>query len=71
MNPLNSILIFSSAKTLASFILACLCGATLLASKIGVETAILLLQSGTSYPALLCSEFWPGDTTGTEYNKPV
>ena len=38
-------------------------------SKIGVETAISLLQSGTSYPALLCTEFWPGDTTGQEYNN--
>ena len=69
MNPLKSILIFSSAKTLASFILACLCGATLLASKIGAETAISLLQSGASYPVSLCSEFWPGDTTGHEYNN--
>jgi hypothetical protein len=33
MNPLKSILIISSAKTLASFILACLFGASLLATE--------------------------------------
>ena len=38
-------------------------------SKIGVETAISLLKTSTTYPALLCTEFWPGDTTGQEYNS--
>ncbi len=38
-------------------------------SKAGIETAISLVQSSTNYPALLCTEFWPGDTTGQEYNS--
>ena len=38
-------------------------------SKNGVETAISLLKTSTAYPALLCTEFWPGDTTGQEYNS--
>jgi hypothetical protein len=38
-------------------------------SKIGIDTAISLIQSSTEYPVLLCTEFWPGDTTGQEYNN--
>ncbi|HSR87861.1 MAG TPA: putative Ig domain-containing protein, partial [Pontiella sp.] len=38
-------------------------------SKVGVDTAISLLETSTTYPALLCTEFWPGDTTGQEYNN--
>ena len=38
-------------------------------SKEGIEQAISLMQSSTKYPALLCTEFWPGDTTGQEYNN--
>jgi hypothetical protein len=37
-------------------------------SKAGIENAITLLKN-TSYPALLCTEFWPGDTTGQGYNS--
>jgi hypothetical protein len=38
-------------------------------SKIGIETAVSLIQSSTDYPVLLCTEFWPGDTSGQEYNN--
>ena len=38
-------------------------------SKVGIETAISLMKTSTSYPALLCTEFWPGDTEGQEYNN--
>jgi hypothetical protein len=38
-------------------------------SKEGIEEAISHIQSSTEYPALLCTEFWPGDTTGQEYNN--
>ena len=38
-------------------------------SKAGIENAISLMQSSTSYPALLNTEFWPGDTEGQGYNS--
>ena len=38
-------------------------------SKVGIENAINLGQSGTQYPALLNTEFWPGDTEGQGYNS--
>ena len=37
-------------------------------SKAGIESAINSLKN-TSYPALLCTEFWPGDTEGQGYNS--
>lgn len=37
-------------------------------SLAGIENAISLLKN-TSYPALLCTEFWPGDTVGQGYNS--
>jgi hypothetical protein len=36
-------------------------------SDAGIENAINLLKN-TSYPALLCTEFWPGDTYNTSKN---
>lgn len=38
-------------------------------SLAGIENAISLMQSSTSYPALLATEFWPGDTVGQGYNS--
>jgi len=38
-------------------------------SLAGIESAISLMQTSTSYPALLCTEFWPGDTAGQGYNS--
>jgi hypothetical protein len=37
-------------------------------SKAGIETAISLMKTSTSYPALLCTEFYPGDTVDQGYN---
>jgi hypothetical protein len=34
-----------------------------------IEKAIYLMETSTSYPALLCTEFWPGDTAGQGYNS--
>jgi len=39
-------------------------------SDAGIETAISLIQSSTNYPALLCTEFWPGDTYNTTKPPP-
>jgi hypothetical protein len=38
-------------------------------SKSAIESAISGIQSSTQYPALLCTEFWPGDTEGQGYNS--
>jgi hypothetical protein len=38
-------------------------------SKVGIEGNISNMKSSTSYPALLCTEFWPGDTSGQGYNS--
>ena len=38
-------------------------------SLVGIENAISLMQSSTSYPPLLATEFWPGDTVGQAYNS--
>ena len=38
-------------------------------SKEGIENAISIMQSSTEFPALLSTEFWPGDTEGQEYNS--
>ena len=38
-------------------------------SKSGIEDAISLVQSDLNNPALLCTEFWPGDTEGQGYNS--
>jgi hypothetical protein len=38
-------------------------------SKSGIEDAITTLQTSTQYPALLCTEFYPGDTEGQGYNS--
>ena len=38
-------------------------------SKSAIESAISSIQSSTQYPALLCTEFWPGDTEGQGYNS--
>lgn len=38
-------------------------------SLAGIEGAISLMKKSTSYPALLCTEFWPGDTEGQGYNS--
>jgi hypothetical protein len=35
----------------------------------GIESAISLMKTSTSYPALLCTEFWPGDTIAQNYNS--
>ena len=38
-------------------------------SKEGIENAIGIMQSSENFPALLCTEFWPGDTEGQGYNS--
>ena len=38
-------------------------------SLAGIESAISLMKTSTSYPALLCTEFWPGDTIAQNYNS--
>lgn len=38
-------------------------------SQAGIEHAISLMKVSTAYPALLCTEFWPGDTVGQGYNS--
>ena len=38
-------------------------------SKAGIEAAIKLVHSGPNRPALLNTEFWPGDTEGQGYNS--
>ena len=38
-------------------------------SLAGIESAISLMKTSTSYPGLLCTEFWPGDTDGQGYNS--
>lgn len=38
-------------------------------SLAGIEHAISLMKASTAYPALLCTEFWPGDTVGQGYNS--
>ncbi len=35
----------------------------------GIEQAISLMKTSAAYPALLCTEFWPGDTIGQGYNS--
>ena len=37
-------------------------------SKAGIENAIAIMQSSEEFPALLSTEFWPGDTEGQRYN---
>jgi hypothetical protein len=38
-------------------------------SLASIERAISLMKTSTVYPALLCTEFWPGDTAGHGYNS--
>ncbi len=38
-------------------------------SLAGIEKAIALMKTSPAYPALLCTEFWPGDTAGQGYNS--
>ncbi len=42
-------------------------------SLVGIEEAISYMEASTNYPALLCTEFWPGDTlnveNGARYNS--
>ena len=38
-------------------------------SKAGIESTIASVQSGPNGPALLNTEFWPGDTEGQGYNS--
>jgi hypothetical protein len=38
-------------------------------SLAGIEQAISRMKTSTEYPALLCTEFWPGDTVGQGYNS--
>ncbi len=38
-------------------------------SQAGIENAIRLMESSPSYPALLNTEFWPGDTVEQGYNS--
>ena len=38
-------------------------------SKSSIESAISGIQSSTQYPALLCTEFYPGDTENQGYNS--
>ena len=38
-------------------------------SKTGIESTIASVQSGPNGPALLNTEFWPGDTEGQGYNS--
>jgi hypothetical protein len=38
-------------------------------SLVGIESAISLMETSTSYPALLCTEFYPGDTDAQGYNS--
>lgn len=38
-------------------------------SKEGIENAIAIMQASTDFPALLSTEFWPGDTEGQRYNE--
>jgi len=38
-------------------------------SRASIESAITRLKANTSFPALLCTEFWPGDTAGQGYNS--
>lgn len=38
-------------------------------SKAGIENAIAIMQSSPDFPALLNTEFWPGDTEGQGYNS--
>ncbi len=35
----------------------------------GIESAIELMESSPAFPALLATEFWPGDTVGQGYNS--
>ncbi len=37
--------------------------------KSGIENAIAIMQSSPDFPALLNTEFWPGDTEGQGYNS--
>ena len=39
------------------------------ATLAGIKQAISLMETSTAYPALLCTEFWPGDTVGQGYNS--
>ncbi len=38
-------------------------------SLAGIEQAISRMKASPAYPALLCTEFWPGDTAGQGYNS--
>ena len=39
-------------------------------SLVGIENAISLMKTSTSYPALLCTEFWPGDSKPATVSEP-